>query len=259
MRLVFRFIFYFLSIILLIQCERNEPNPQLTINDKNFLYALIALGIDTNGDGQISNAEAKTVISLDVSQNNISDMKGIEKFVNLDTLNCRDNDLTTLDVTNNTALKYLDCTYNELTTLDISLNTALVCLDCRVNGLTTLDVSKNIALEHMDCARNLLTTLDVSKNTALHFLTCSDNKLTTLDVSNLPDLWVLSCSGNQMSSLNISNNPDLGPFTGMTVLDISNMPSLHEVCVLTMPFPPEGVEIDTTGSPNVYFTIECSD
>jgi hypothetical protein len=175
MRLVFRFIFYFLSIILLIQCERNEPNPQLTINDKNFLYALIALGIDTNGDGQISNAEAKTVISLDVSQNNISDMKGIEKFVNLDTLNCRDNDLT------------------------------------------------------------------------------------TLDISNLPDLWVLSCSGNQMSSLNISNNPDLGPFTGMTVLDISNMPSLHEVCVLTMPFPPEGVEIDPTGSPNVYFTIECSD
>jgi len=126
MRLVFRFIFCFLSIILFIQFERNEPNLQVTINDKNFLNALIALGIDTNGDGQISNAEAKAVISLDVSQNNISDMKGIEKFVNLDTLNCRDNDLITLDITNNTALKYLDCTYNELTNLDISLNTALV-------------------------------------------------------------------------------------------------------------------------------------
>jgi len=36
------------------------------------------------------------------------------------------------------------------------------------------------------------------------------------------------------------------------------MPTLHEVCVWTMPFPPDGVNVDTTGSPNVFFTNECS-
>jgi len=36
------------------------------------------------------------------------------------------------------------------------------------------------------------------------------------------------------------------------------MPSLFKVCVWTTPFPPEGVDVDTTGSPNVYFTIDCS-
>jgi rhodanese-related sulfurtransferase len=36
------------------------------------------------------------------------------------------------------------------------------------------------------------------------------------------------------------------------------MPTLFEVCVWVTPFPPEGLEILSTGSPNVYFTTECS-
>ena len=36
--------------------------------------------------------------------------------------------------------------YNQLTTLDVSKNTALTDLDCDNNQLTTLDVSKNTAL-----------------------------------------------------------------------------------------------------------------
>jgi len=36
------------------------------------------------------------------------------------------------------------------------------------------------------------------------------------------------------------------------------MPSLYKVCVWEMPFPPAGVEVDTSGSPNVYFTTDCS-
>jgi hypothetical protein len=38
------------------------------------------------------------------------------------------------------------------------------------------------------------------------------------------------------------------------------MPTLYEVCVWEMPFPPAyQVElVDTTGSPNIYFTTDCS-
>jgi len=36
-------------------------------------------------------------------------------------------------------------------------------------------------------------------------------------------------------------------------LIIRDMPSLKEVCVWTIPFPPVGVEMDTSGSPNLYF------
>jgi len=35
------------------------------------------------------------------------------------------------------------------------------------------------------------------------------------------------------------------------------MPELGAVCVWTIPFPPVEVTIDTTNSPNVYFTTDC--
>jgi hypothetical protein len=41
-------------------------------------------------------------------------------------------------------------------------------------------------------------------------------------------------------------------------LSIDEMPTLFEVCVWVLPFPPEGVEIDTTGSPNVCFETDCN-
>jgi len=36
------------------------------------------------------------------------------------------------------------------------------------------------------------------------------------------------------------------------------MPTLFKVCVWEMPFPPSGISIDTTNSPNVYFTTDCA-
>ncbi len=36
------------------------------------------------------------------------------------------------------------------------------------------------------------------------------------------------------------------------------MPTLYQVCVWELPFPPEGVDVDMTDSPNVYFTTDSS-
>jgi len=94
------------------------------------LNALIERGIDINGDCIISTDEAAQVHFLDVSWCSISDLKGIEEFVNLDTLDCSTNQLTSLDVSNNTALTSLWCAENQLTSLDVSHNTALAGLNC---------------------------------------------------------------------------------------------------------------------------------
>ncbi len=120
----------FALVALFSQCEKEEPEPKVEIPDVNFLNALIELGIDTDGDGQISNAEAEVVISLDVSEDSISDMTGIEKFINLDTLDCSHNQLTALDVSNNTALIEFSSYGNNLTNLDFSNNTGLIRLIC---------------------------------------------------------------------------------------------------------------------------------
>ncbi len=179
--------------VLFTQCKKEpepDPEPEVSIPDNNFLNALIEQGIDTNEDGLISNAEAEAITSLSVSNRSISDMMGIEAFHNLEGLYCEENQLSSLDVSN---------------------NTALINLNCWNNQLTELNVSSNTVLEGLLCADNQLTNLDVSKNTALN--------------------WI----------------------------HLIDMPSLIEVCVWTTPFPPEGVELDITGSPNVYFTTECSE
>ena len=92
-----------LAVFLLCQCKKDEPKPDFTITDNNFLEALIENGLDTNGDGIISTTEAEKRKYLNVSGYGISDMTGIEAFVNLDSLDCSDNKLTTLDISNNIA------------------------------------------------------------------------------------------------------------------------------------------------------------
>jgi len=231
MKVIKRYILYILAVILSIQCERDEPNPTVNITDNNFLNALIESGIDTDGDGMISATEASPVAILAVSDCDISDLNGIENF---------------------TCLARLNCSENKLTHLDVSNNIALVDLNCICNQLAILDVSNNTSLEELYCSENLLSTLDVSNMVGYCNLYCSGNQLTTIDVSNNTSLRDLDCSENQLTSLDVSNNTALG------VLYLGNMPSLGKVCVWEVPFPPEGVEIDTEGSPNVYFTTDCS-
>jgi Leucine-rich repeat (LRR) protein len=146
---------------------------------------------------------------------------------------------------------------NQLSSLDVSTCISLTYLGCYFNELKSLDVSGCTALESLRCAHNRLSSLDVSNDTALQHLNCSENQLTSLDVSNNIALYWLGCDNNQLSSLDVSNNPLIGSDNFWGYLGLRNMPSLVEVCVWTLPFPPWYVEVDITGSPNVEFK-DCS-
>jgi Leucine-rich repeat (LRR) protein len=138
----------------------------------------------------------------------------------------------------------------------------LIDFRCGDNRLASLDVSNNTVLEELECNKNQLTSFDVSNNTALVIFDCSKNQLTDLNVTNLLDLHILDCRNNQLTSLDVSNNSRIGPIENLLYpsceLDIRNMPTLEEVCVWTMPFPPEGFKLCMDGSPNVYFTTDCN-
>jgi Leucine-rich repeat (LRR) protein len=212
------------------------------IPDINFEKKLIARGIDIgSADGKVLTESISSLTSLDVSLvslNNsfgdIKDLTGIQDFTNLTSLNCHSNQLTTLDVSKNTALTSLDCSSNRLTILDVSKNTALTSLDCSTNSnysqLTALDVSKNTALTSLDCSFNKLKALDVSKNTSLTSLNCSYNQLTTLDVSKNTALAGIQCYSNQLTTLDVSENTALKLLfcysNQLTTLDISKNTSL---------------------------------
>ena len=161
-------------------------------------YTLTSQTVTIRGDVTVLFCSENQLTTLDVSKNTA-----------LTKLACDTNQLTALDVSKNTALTILDCTYNQLTALDVSQNTALTWLNCYNNQLTALDVSQNTALTSLDCNTNQLTALDVSQNTALTDLNCYDNQLTALDVSKNTKLTKLMCWRNQLTALDVSQNTAL--------------------------------------------------
>lgn len=94
--------------------------------------------------------------------------------------------------------------------------------------------------------------------TNLETLNCMGNQITSLDVSSCIALMWMFCSNNKLITLDISCNTSLGLVLGSHALTLDKMPTLHEVCVWTKPFPPDYLGINITGSPNVYFTTECT-
>jgi Leucine-rich repeat (LRR) protein len=182
----------------------------VNIPDANFKNALLNYNppIDTNGDGEIQVSEAEAVVViLDVSFNNISDLTGIESFINIERLICNSNNLTDLDISQNSNLKYLYCNHNSLVNLDVSQNLLLRWMDCNENQLTTLNLTQNVNLEIVKASHNQLTNIELSNNNInLNDLEIDNNQLTTLNLSQLPNLEYLYCYNNELNDLNISNN-----------------------------------------------------
>jgi len=194
-------------LLLSIFLSANLFGQNVYIPDANFkAYLITNSDINTNGDTEIQVSEANTYTGgINCYDENISDLTGIEAFTTLTELDCSFNELTSLDVTTNTALEVLGCRYNQLTSLDVSSNTALEVLYCTDNQLESLDVSTNTALTELYCSLNQLTSLDVTTNTALIILYCYYNELTSLDVSSNNALTELDCDYNELECLNVKN------------------------------------------------------
>ena len=190
-------------------------NTKIAIPDANFEQALIDLGHDGNDtiNGSISLIDARKITRLIVSDpdNNTTSLPNVAAKIT---------DLTGIEAM--TSLTYLDCSDNELTTLNLSSNTALTNLRVFNNQLTNLDVSGLTLLPSLDCSDNELTTLNLSSNTALTNLRASNNQLTDLDISGLTLLTSLSVRNNQLTSLNIQSTDN----TLLTSLDVVGNPSI---------------------------------
>ncbi|UZR98764.1 MopE-related protein [Chondrinema litorale] len=182
------------------------------IPDANFKSALINnhinnFLIDTNGDGEIQVTEANAYSGgIYVSYENISDLTGIEAFINITKLKCDRNNLTSLDLSQNVALKELYCGNNSIRDINLSQNKSLTYLDCTENLLESLDVSENTALELLYCYNNQIKSLDVSKNIELSKLRFRFNQIKSLNISQNSKLKILDCSENQIDLLDLSSN-----------------------------------------------------
>lgn len=127
----------------------------VNITDSNFLQVLIKKGIDLNNDGKIQVSEAEKITNLNINNESISDLTGIESFTELVSFFCNDNQLTLLDFQKNTKLSTLYCDDNQLTNINLSKNTALKIFHCTNNKLSHLDLTQNTSLGEFYCQGNV--------------------------------------------------------------------------------------------------------
>ena len=147
-------------------CDTTLPN-YITISDNNFKKALLnhSPRIDLNRDGKISEHESEIFTGIiDVEEQFITDISGIEFFKSITGLNCSKNEIKVLDISKNTALTTLICSFNQIENIDVSKNIALRLLIVMQIKLKKLDLKQNIHLLNLWCHENEIRYLDLSKS-----------------------------------------------------------------------------------------------
>lgn len=107
----------------------------VAINDTNFpdekFREYVKTEFDEDSNNSLSADEIAKAKDIHPADMGISSLAGVEHFTNLEKLDVQYNEeLTTLDVSKNTALTSLRCSYTKLTSLDTSHNKNLSYLEC---------------------------------------------------------------------------------------------------------------------------------
>lgn len=174
----------------------------VNIPDANFKNILLNdIFINQNGDSEIQLSEARAATGILAINANISDMTGLEAFINLDILWCYGNNITTLDLSNNTKLTALRAQDNQITSLILPTNIdTLRTVECQNNRISNgLDFSTADILESLNCSYNQIPSIDFPSSNALNDIQCQHNMLTRLSISYPP--YQMDCGNNPMDSL----------------------------------------------------------
>ncbi|NNJ87824.1 MAG: hypothetical protein HKP53_00355 [Eudoraea sp.] len=156
-----------------------QPAARTAIADAAFEQALVELDIDDVVDGSVLTSDAEMVTSLVINDKGITSLLGISDFTMLENLWVNDNQISSVDLSQNTLLKFIFV---------------------ENNALTSINVSDLNILEKLAVTNNTLTQLDISDNSALQVLQIADNTLGAIDLSAIPN-------GIQLNTFAVENNP----------------------------------------------------
>ena len=274
-----KFLLFSLAVLMATLAARAD----VVINATNFPDANFrAYLLNVYPSGTITTAQLATHETMLLENKNISSLQGIHYFTGLKQLNCANNTITSLDLSNNTALTHLTCSNNQLTELDVA----------GMSHLERLYVADNPQLEVLLCYSCNLKEISLENCTALYDVQCFDNPeldditriytctalryfdgencgftefncwsmptLTTLNLANNPHLKKVQAFKCNLTSLNVSECDSLEMITcyqnKLTNLDLSDLSALKEVyCYDNML---TSLNIDNC---NALETLDCSD
>ena len=165
-------LFLFCASVALYSCSSDSesdpgdttppPEARTAIPDSNFESALVALNLDDEVDGSVVTSNIEFIQNLNVENEGIEDLTGIQDFDALLDLNVRGNALKTLDISGNRNLLFLWAENNQLTQLVIGNNPNIEKIGASGNQLSVLKVAEYTTLQYLDLANNDLSAIDVS-------------------------------------------------------------------------------------------------
>ncbi|NSL88363.1 leucine-rich repeat domain-containing protein [Chitinophaga sp. Mgbs1] len=241
------------AFMLVIVFRMDAGAQNVKFEDDNFKQAVLAQGVDTNGDGEVQLSEAKVVTKLYVDKASITSLAGIKSFVNLEEFGCYDNDLKVLDMAgmktvraiyafNNklinanlrgmTNLENIYLSYNKLTNVDLSTCKNLVEVKMDHNALRKLELNNYARLEVIEVQNNVITEFSCVNNLALKRLQITYNYLSKVDLTSCKNLeWVWIYNNEFLQELKIKGlrklrELDCTPPHRLTNLNMSGTVSL---------------------------------
>jgi len=209
---------YFL--LLALSLFASAKSQTIVFSDGNFKAALLEASyttaiafnrldnpilVDANQDGEIQVSETVEVHRLLLRFKGITDLSGIEFFSNLTVLECNNNNLTALDVSDLSKLYSVDCSFNRLTSLNVTGLQHLQVLDCEENLLTAIDFSGTDLLKVINCSFNELSSLNLEPLASLLVLNCQANHIRNIDISHISHAMAVYCGQNQLETLKLNN------------------------------------------------------
>ncbi|WP_162143035.1 DUF7619 domain-containing protein [Chryseobacterium gregarium] len=187
-----------------------------------------SIKLDTNNDGEVQVSEALTVSKIDIYNSSVTDLTGINSFINLKALYIGNNNLSSISL-NLPILEVLRFGNSGLNTVDIMSCPNLVVVDADYfNPIFSLNSN---TVTYLTVGGNNLQTINLQGLTALKQVNASGPALEIINGSNMPTIEEAYISYSPlMSQINFSGSSNFKKLdvhnTGLTNLNLTNYTGL---------------------------------
>ena len=181
------------------QTEEGVAIDKENFPDENLRNYFKESGFDKNDDGYFSQSELDAVEEMEAIYNKLENLKGLEYFRNLKSLDIRLNNISgELDLQLFPNLTSVYCGDNEITSIRFGEDCKLELIECNYNQIEVLDVSGLDHLDQLNCTGNPLKVLKFNEKWTSIRLYCDECSLTSLKIPESLDAseTQINCENN---------------------------------------------------------------
>ena len=190
--------------------------------------------IDANDDGEIQLSEVSIITTLKITDSQVSDLTGIENFINLKTLSCFNNTINNFNVNGLSSLSSIMVNSNDSlnTIFNFSNLPSLTSFSFNYSNITSLTINNLPNITGVSCFNNNnMTDLNLIQLSSLNRIDADECNVSNLSITNSPLITYLSIQNSNLSSIIINSFPLLKTLriSGNLIIDTSGFLNLNNL------------------------------